>query len=142
MFSVKRKGGKPAVIKVPVKESNIEMVVPIDQYDSKDFNLNEAGWVRNSIAQIARAQSIDEYNALASRLAEIRVSDGIPDNITDEQAFDLIKPRYAQSANEVQQFMELSHDVYMKRLNDAYKNAVPPVPKNDVPLEKSPSSEG
>lgn len=98
--------------------------------------MNEAGWVRNSIAQIARAQSMDEYNKLAARMVDFRVQNNLPEDVTDEQAFDMIKPRFAQSANEVQQFIEMSHDVYMKRMNDAYKKAVPDVPTGDSSSEK------
>lgn len=132
MFSIDCKVSRPTIERIKLFERNMSMLVPVDQYDAQDFNLNEAGWVRNSIAQIARAQSMDEYNALAARMVQVRVDNNLPEDVTDEQAFDLIKPRFAQSANEVQQFIEMSHDVYMKRMDEAYRKAVPEV-KSDVP---------
>lgn len=141
MFSIEAKIERPVIKRVKVTERNMSMLVPVDQYDSQEFNFNEAGWIRNSIAQIARAQSIDEYNKLAARMVEVRVQNNLPEDVTDEQAFDMIKPRFAQSANEVQQFIEMSHDVYMKRMDDAYRKAVPDVPNNGESSSDSSSSD-
>ena len=37
---------------------------PIDQFDSKDFNTNDAGWIRNDISQLARATSQSQYDSI------------------------------------------------------------------------------
>lgn len=82
--------------------------VPIDSFDSQDFNLNEAGWVRNDISQLARAQSLQEYNLIMSRLQVLQDSKSLPENMTVEQAFKTIKPRFCQSPNEIEQWIEFT----------------------------------
>lgn len=84
--------------------------IVIDQYDSKEFNLNDAGWPRNDISQLARAQSKSEYDSIMARLA---VRDSGKSNIvagmTDEQIYDSVRPRYAQSPLELAMFAEYSN---------------------------------
>lgn len=82
--------------------------VPIDNFDGQDFNLNEAGWVRNDISQIARAQSLQEYNLIMSRLQVIYESKSLPEGMTVEQALKTIRPRFCQSPNELQQWIEFT----------------------------------
>lgn len=117
---------RPVSLKsLKVDKSNMDMFIPIDNFDSQDFNLNDAGWIRNDISQIARAQSMDEYNKIAARMVDVQTSSNLLEGVTDEQAFDLIKPRYAQSANEIARFVEASHDTYMCHLNttlEKFKN--------------------
>lgn len=83
-------------------------LVPIDNFDSQDFNLNEAGWVRNDISQLARAQSLQEYNLIMSRLQILKDSNSLPEDMTVEQAFKTIKPRFCQSPNEIEQWIEFT----------------------------------
>lgn len=82
--------------------------VPIDNFDSQEFNLNDAGWVRNDISQLARAQSLQEYNLIMSRLQVLNESKSLPENMTVEQAFKTIKPRFCQSPNEIEQWIEFT----------------------------------
>lgn len=82
--------------------------VPIDNFDGQEFNLNDAGWVRNDISQIARAQSLQEYNLIMSRLQVLDESKSLPDNMTVEQAIKSIKPRFCQSPNEIEQWIEFT----------------------------------
>ena len=83
-------------------------LVPIDDFDSQEFNLNEAGWVRNDISQLSRAQSLQEYNLIMSRLQVLQQSNSLPENMTIEQAFKTIKPRFCQSPNEIEQWIEFT----------------------------------
>lgn len=87
---------------------SVGAIVPIDCFDSQDFNLNEAGWVRNDISQLARAQSLQEYNLIMSRLQVLQNSKSLPENMTVEQAFKTIKPRFCQSPNEIEQWIEFT----------------------------------
>lgn len=120
------KVSRPASLKcLKVTKQNMDAFIPVDNFDSQDFNLNDAGWIRNDISQIARAQSMDEYNKIAARMVEVQTSSNLIEGVTDEQAFDLIKPRYAQSANEIARFVEASHDTYMRHFNttlEKFKN--------------------
>lgn len=83
-------------------------VVPIDGYDGQDFNLNEAGWIRNDISQLARAQSLQEYNLIMSRLQVLKDSKSLPEDMTVEDAFKTIRPRFCQSPNEIEQWIEFT----------------------------------
>lgn len=82
------------------------LVVPIDQFDAQDFNQNDCGWPRNTISQIARAQSQSEYDAIMRRLQINEKKDGIPDDLPREEAIRYIRPRYVQSPTELSQFAE------------------------------------
>ena len=83
-------------------------LVPIDSFDSQDFNLNDAGWVRNDISQLARAQSLQEYNLIMARLQVLKASNSLPEDMTVEQAFKTIRPRFCQSPNEIEQWIEFT----------------------------------
>lgn len=130
---------RPAVVKVT--RENMSLLVPVDQFDAQDFNKNDCGWTRNDIAQIARAQSLDEYHAIVDRLVEVRQQGGLPDGITDREAFDSIKPRYAQSACEVENFVVLTNDSVMQRVDDAYRKALG-LAGNKPTAVKKPASNG
>ena len=51
------------VLDIP-QEDVPALAVPIDQFDSEDFNMNDFGYIRNDISQLARAQSVQEYHLL------------------------------------------------------------------------------
>lgn len=105
---------------------------PIDQFDSKDFNTNDAGWIRNDISQLARATSQSQYDAIVRRLVELKQEGGIPDGMTIEQAISQIKPRYAQSPNELEDFIKMTNGDFMARIDEAYQRALKPDVKPDV----------
>lgn len=119
-----------------LKDYPKEFLCPIDQFDSKDFNTNDAGWIRNDISQLARATSQSQYDAIMRRLVELKQQGGIPDDMTVEQAISQIKPRYAQSPNEIEEFIKMTNGDFMARFDVAYKRAlspdVKPVEKPDV----------
>lgn len=99
-------------------------VVPVDQYDSQEFNLNDAGWVRNDISQLARAQSKAEFDMLLSRLVEIKNSGGLPDDMSVDDAINSIRPRWCQSPAELELFAEWTNSDIMSKLDEAYRKAV------------------
>ena len=59
------------VIPVKIIDNRKSFQCTIDQFDSQDFNLNEAGWIRNDISQLARATSQSQYDAIMRRLVEL-----------------------------------------------------------------------
>lgn len=98
--------------------------VPVDQYDSQDFNLNDAGWVRNDISQLARAQSKAEFDMIMSRLTEVKSNGGLPDDISIDDAIKSIRPRWCQSPNELEMFAEWTNPDVMAKLDEAYQKSV------------------
>lgn len=79
--------------------------IPVDSYDVKEFNLNDAGWPRNDISQLARAQSQSEYDSILRRLVELKNTQTLPSDMKVKDAINLIKPRYVQSPNEINDFV-------------------------------------
>lgn len=106
-----------------------EFACVVDQFDQQDFNLNEAGYPRNSISQLARAQSQSEYDSIMRRLVEIKSDGGIKEGTTVEDAISQIKPRYVQSPNEIEQFIQFTNGDYMSKVNEAYEASL----KKDEP---------
>lgn len=80
-------------------------IIPVDNFDCKDFNRNDAGWPRNDISQLARAQSQSEYDSILRRLVELKNTQTLPADMKVKDAISLIKPRYVQSPNEIDQFV-------------------------------------
>lgn len=101
-----------------------ELHVVIDDYAGKDFNRNDAGWIRNDLALLARAQSLQEYELIMSRLQEVRSQSNLPDGISDQQAFDMVVPRFAQSPLELERYVQMSNDSFVERVNKAYERSV------------------
>lgn len=100
-----------------------ELVV-IDQFAAQDFNLNDCGWIRNDLSAAVRAQSLTEYQAIVQKLVEIKSDGGIPDDMPLEEAISQIKPRWAQSPNELEIFMQMTNDGAMQKLTEAYDKAL------------------
>ena len=99
-------------------------MIPIDQYDAQDFNLNDAGWVRNDISQLARAQSKAEFDMIMARLQVLKESKSIPDDISIDEAIASIRPRWCQSPNELEVWAEMTNGEVMSKLDDAYIKSV------------------
>ena len=76
-----------------VLDSKNRTCTPIDQYDSQDFNINEAGWIRNDISQLARAQSLSEFNMIMNKLSIQKESGSLPEDMSIEDAIKSIRPR-------------------------------------------------
>lgn len=109
----------------------------VDQFDAQDFNLNDNGFVRNDISQLARAQSQSEYDSIMRRLVELKSQGGLPDDISNDEAISMIKPRWAQSPNEIQQFIEWTNGNVMDKVNEAYKKALQTDSKEPVKSSES-----
>ncbi len=125
-------------------ESRKEFMCSIDQFDSQDFNQNEAGWIRNDISQLARATSQSQYDAIMRRLVELKQEGGIDEKTSIDEAIAMIKPRYAQSPNEIQQFLEMTNGDVMEKVTAAYQEAlkdVHPDKMEEISLEPDPVSE-
>ena len=98
--------------------------VVIDNYAGKEFNRNDAGWIRNDLSLLARAQSLQEYELIMSRLQEVRSQSNLPTGVTDQQAFDMVIPRFAQSPLELERYVQMSNDSVVERVNKAYERSV------------------
>lgn len=98
--------------------------VAIDNYDSQEFNINDNGWIRNDISQLARAQSKAEFDAIMSRLNVVNQGKGFPADISLEDAIASIKPRWCQSPNEIEQFAAYTNPDVMAKLNEAYEKSI------------------
>lgn len=96
----------------------------VDQFDSQDFNKNEAGWIRNDISQLARAQSLQQFDSLMRRLTQLKAEGNIKEGTSIKDAITQIKPSWAQSPTEIQQFVEMTQPAVMEKLNLAYEQSV------------------
>lgn len=85
-------------------------ICSIDDITAQSFAHNDAGWVRNEFAAALRAQTLEEYkNAIArlsSNAVDLSKDKGIPDKLSFDQAIQLVRPRYAQSYTELQQYSD------------------------------------
>ena len=97
--------------------------VVIDSYDAQPFNRNDCGWIRNDISQLMRAQSQEEYNMLLHKLEVTNDTGSLPKGMKREDAIKRIKPRYAQSQVELQQYAEYLAGLDSARLDEAYARA-------------------
>ena len=123
-----------------LNDSNKHLACSVYQWDAQDFNLNEAGFPRNSISQLARAQSQSEYDSIMRRLVELKQEGGISDDTTVEQAISMIKPRYCQSPNEIEQFIQWTNGDVMTRLDEAYAKTVKDVKVDEKSVEPAAQS--
>lgn len=119
-----------------IKDSVYKVV--IDQFDAKEFNQNDAGWIRNDISQLSRATSQAQYDAIMKRLVELQQQGGIPADMSIEDAISQIKPRYAQSPNEIEQFIAYTNSGVMSKLTEAYNKALNDEPISDKKVDVQP----
>lgn len=111
----------------------------IDNYDSQDFNLNDAGWIRNDISALARAQSKAEFDMIMSRLQVLPDKPGIGDDVSIEDAFKQIRPRWCQSPNELELWAQMTNGDAMDKLDAAYREAMKDVKVDNNDTTESPS---
>lgn len=124
-----------------VVEPDSRFVCVIDQFDAQPFNNNDAGWIRNDISQLARATSQSQYDALMRRLVEIKAEGGIKEGTSVEEAISQIKPRYAQSPNEIEQFIQMTNGDVMKKLDEAYQKSLSEVKVDTSKVDTPPAVE-
>ena len=110
-----------------VQETCLE--VAIEQFDAADFNRNDNGFIRNDIAQLARATSESEYQAMLKKLVVLKNDGGIPDGMKLSDAVQLIKPRYCQTPAELERFASDVARLDMEKLDEAYRKSIEPVPE-------------
>lgn len=107
----------------------------VDQYDGQDFNINEAGYPRNDISSLARAQSKSEFDAVMARLNVTSDSQSLPKELSDKDALKLLRSKYTQSPNELMMYAEQLAAYDVDKVNAAYAEAL-----KDKHFEKSDSS--
>lgn len=120
------------VIDTSIEVSDIRRCVPVDNFDAQNFNLNDAGWSRNDICQLARAQSQSEYDAIMHRLVTLPDKKGLPDSLSKADKIRSIRPRYCQSNMELQSYAEYVATVEQNKLNESYEKAVSETGDSDV----------
>lgn len=103
---------------------NERHAITIDTFDKQPFNLNDNGFIRNDISQLARAQSKSQYEAYMDRLVQLKQEGNIKEGTTVDEAIAMVKPRYAQSYNEIADFIEYTNGNVMAKLDEAYKKAL------------------
>lgn len=115
----------------------------IDNYDSQDFNLNDAGWIRNDISALARAQSKAEFDMIMSRLQVQPDKPGIGDDVSIEDAIKQIRPRWCQSPNELELWAQMTNGDVMDKLDAAYRQSLKDVKvdNNDTSASSSESAD-
>ena len=102
-------------------KERVSLVMCVDDFPSKDFNLNDAGWTANDLSKLARAQSQAEVEMILKRLAENpSTKSNLPDGVKIKDAFDMIRPRYLQTENEFVDFAERLGQKAQDNLEAAY----------------------
>lgn len=127
--------------RVSDKEKDVSLICVVDQFAGADFNLNDCGWIRNDLSSLARAQSQSEYNMILQRLTEIKQTGGIPDDMSLEEAIKNVKPRWAQSPNELETFMAMTNQDAFDQLDEAYRKATAGKVDTKVDIPEVPSSD-
>lgn len=129
-------------IEISDNEDFVLHAVAVDQFPAQDFNLNDAGWPRNVISELAHAQSKAEYDMILSRIQELRGNYNVPDDMDTETAISLIKPRSYQSACDFDKFAQKVADYDMSLYEKAVANKQhTPAPGSEPASEQSSSSE-
>lgn len=134
---------RKAIVKVPFKVSQVlepSRVCAVDNYLNRDWNHNEAGWLRNDIAALAAATTKEQYELILQRMKEFPVSSNLPKGVKLSEAFELIKPRSCQTEHEFVDFAVFLTEKGLKNIEAAYeverlKQVDKPAEKVDVPAE-------
>lgn len=111
----------------------LRRVALVDQYDGREFNINEAGFPRNDISSLARAQSKSEFDAILARLNVTDSSQSLPKDLSDKDALRLIKSKYTQSPNELEQYAQLVAQYDAEKIDEAYRKSLSSVPDDEKP---------
>ena len=122
-----------------VQETCLE--VAIEQFDAADFNRNDNGFIRNDIAQLARATSESEYQAMLKKLVVLKNEGGIPEGMKLSDAVQLIKPRYCQTPAELERFASDVARLDMEKLDEAYRKSIDPASDSASDSASEPASE-
>ena len=104
---------------VPV-DACVQHLCGVDQFLTKDFNRNDAGWLRNDLSALAAAQTKEQYELILHRLKELPSKSNIPSGTPLTDAFDMIKPRIMQTENEFADFAQFLTEKGLKNVEAAY----------------------
>lgn len=115
--------------------------VPIDQYDAESFNINDFGYTRNDISQLARAQSVQEYDMIMKRLQVLKSNGDVPKDMNPQQAISRVRSRYLQSPNELLSYAENLANGDLQKLHDSYCEALKDVKLTEQAPEQAPETE-
>lgn len=111
---------------IPVKrvETRIKMAAPCERLSEQLFAENDGKWVSSQISTLMKCQNYQQYQMMLNALKERPRQYGVTDGMTMRQAIDTLKPRYAQSTNEVLQFGEYLINNHFDGLDSAYREAL------------------
>lgn len=100
------------------------LCLAVDSFDKQDFNHNDAGWIRNTISELSRCTSKSQYDTVMSRLVELAGKGDVNPEMTLDEQFGMIKPRYAQSSIEIANYLEMTNSIVSGRIQQAYEKSV------------------
>ena len=100
--------GRIEFVNTQIEDNKVDIsrLAVVDQFMSKDFCQNEAGWIRSDIAALAAAQTKEQYDAIAARLMQLQGEYSMKDKDSIADGIRLIRPRYAQTPTELIGFAE------------------------------------
>lgn len=107
----------------------------VDQFQVEEFNLNDAGWPRNTIACLARCQTVEQYRALAERLVKRDIVSDKNQKLTLKERFAAIRPRSCQTPADIELFAQQVAKIDMGRIDDAYHEALAKQEPTSAPAE-------
>ena len=82
----------------------------VDQTPCKDFMLSDSGWPRNNISQLAHASTMAEYEAIVRNMQLQNPQYNLKSGFDKEAAFAMVKPRWCQMPNELNDFAKVLAD--------------------------------
>lgn len=88
------------------KNKNAVNAIPVDQFNSQEFNLGLNGLPASDITLLARAQSIKEYELILSRLQEVRTKNPNNKGKSDKQIIGEMMPSWVQTPAEIDKFVD------------------------------------
>lgn len=103
---------------------SIKKVCSVDQFAAQSFNIAANGFIGNPLSQLARATSVQQIENILKRVTEVPSQSNLPKNIKLVDAFNYIKPRYAQSELECLLFAEQVAAYEQNQIDTASRSAV------------------
>lgn len=119
--------------KVSLETKSKPAPVAVEQFPSKEFFDNNAGWSRNDLAALVAATTKQEYDMLVQRLQVNEPTFNVKDGTKVADAIKSIKPRWCQSANEIVSYVDA---LTRANLDAAYEEALKDL---NINAEKQPT---
>lgn len=105
------------------KLSKSPRITPVDQFASKEFNLNQFGHLRSAVSALAHCQSMAEYEMIARNLSQRPAQFGCTEGMKFSDAIRVLKPRWCQMPSELNMFADaLASDDYTRLQAEYDKN--------------------